>query len=325
MKSGTIIVTFLLGWGVYHAMASVPTAEEYAHSLEARFLNGESITSIKASFDTNALYSIYEILPYCYDYSVDTNDLDESVARYKMKEVFLDYITRPGPLFISSNLMSSTGNKLWRDEQLLMRQIRLKCREEPDNAHWKEVYPKATSPYSRLFRPPSTESHRIVKSAKDFVRFVAITGATSFLYAAAYAHMEILNLENYPISRAELYAELSTNVQYNADAMFKYCLTEKSDFATNNIAIAEKQIWRNNFVLEIVTHSCNLHTNEANRALDTAYTNRLAILRAHYEAIPEPHLGMTGVELAEWRTRLGNSIDAYINGISPFRTPPQGE
>ena len=107
--------------------------------------------------------------------------------------------------------------------------------------------------------------------------------------------------------------------------MFKYCLTEKSDFATNNIAIAEKQIWRNNFVLDIVGHSCNLHTNETNRALNTAYTNRLAILRAYYDAIPEPHLGMTGAELDEWRARLGNTIDAYTGGISPFRSPEQGD
>lgn len=133
----------------------------------------------------------------------------------------------------------------------------------------------------------------------------------------------VLNLDNYTdvFSRTDLYAELSTNKQYNADAMFKYCLTEKSDFATNNIAIAEKQVWRNNFVLEIVRHSCNLHTNEANCVLDTAYTNRLALIRAHYDAMPGPHLGMTGTELEEWRTRLRNTIRAYTDEISPFREP----
>ena len=131
----------------------------------------------------------------------------------------------------------------------------------------------------------------------------------------------LLNLDNYTniFSRAELYAELSTNTQYNADAMFKCCLAEKSVFDTNNIAIAEKQIWRNNFVIEITTRSCNLLTNAANRALNDAYTNRLAMIRAHYDAIPEPHLGMSGAELDEWRNRLGNTIDAYTGNISPFR------
>ena len=98
----------------------------------------------------------------------------------------------------------------------------------------------------------------------------------------------------------------------------RYCLAEKSDFATNNIAIAEKQIWRNNFVLEIVGHSCNLHTNAANEALDATYMDKLAATRAHYDAIPEPHLGMVGSELDEWRARLAATIHAYTNGISPF-------
>ena len=146
------------------------------------------------------------------------------------------------------------------------------------------------------------------------------------LLRPCYAFDYILHVDSYAevFSHDDLCAELSTNTQFNADAMFKYCLTEKSIFATNNIAIAEKQVWRNNYVLEIVTHSCNLHTNEANRALDTAYTNRLAILRAHYEAIQEPHLGMTGAELDEWRARLGNTIDAYVESISPFRSTNTG-
>ena len=139
-------------------------------------------------------------------------------------------------------------------------------------------------------------------------------------YMPQNSYGQILNLDNYTniFTRAELYAELSTNRQYNADAMFQYCLAERADFATNNIAIAEKQIWRNNFVLEIVRHSCNLHTNAANRALDATYTDKLAAIRAHYDAIPEPHLGMAGAELDEWRDRLAATIAAYTNGVSPF-------
>ena len=315
--------------GAFYALvtcAAVPTAEEYAHSLELRFTNGESAASIRASFATNGIYSFYEIMPYCYAYCVDTNDLEGSVCRYKAKHEFIGSLLPDGPIEVSSNIHAITVNRLKREEMRLSECIYDFYSKTPSPEfyeHWYSIWPKAFSglrsgPPAKGFRIAATRV--LTKDLNSFFRRIMLPEPKSvFDY--------VLNLDNYSdvFSRADLYAELSTNTQYSADAMFKYCLTEKSDFATNNIAIAEKQIWRNNFVLDIVRHSCNLHTNETNHALNIAYTNRLAILRAYYDAIPEPHLGMTGAELDEWRARLGNTIDAYINGISPFKSPEQGD
>ena len=306
--------------------AAVPSAEEYANALKIRFVNGESSSSIRSSFETNELYDIYEILPYCYDYSVDTNDVEGSVSRYKTQHEFIGSLLPHGPIEVSSNVYALTVEHLRDEEQRLVASIRREYDDNPSpqsHEYWQNLYPKAFSflhsgPPEKGFYP--WEARLRTKNAHDLIKRM-----NSF--RSVHMFQTFLNLDSYTniFSRAELYAALSTNALYNADAMFKYCLTEKSDFATNNIAIAEKQIWRNNFVLEIVRHSCNLHTNETNRALNTAYTNRLAILRAYYEAIPEPHLGMIGAELDEWRARLGNTIDAYTNGISPFKSPEQGD
>ncbi len=304
--------------------ASIPTAEEYAHSLEAQFTNGVSAASIRANFETNGLYTIYEILPYCYDYAVETNDLEGSVSRYQKKIEFMEAIMPRGLIEVSSNVIERTSLRLNNEYRKLTRSVRERYEANPtpeNRAYWEGIYPRAfaflySGPAEKAFTVYDTRMH--TKTIQDFFQ-------RTMSYRPRNSYGNILNFDSYPITREELYAELSTNAQYNADAMFKYCLTEKSDFATNNIAIAEKQIWRNNFVLDIVRHSCNLHTNETNRALNIAYTNRLAILRAYYEAIPEPHLGMIGAELDEWRTRLGNIIDAYTNGISPFRSPEQGD
>ena len=301
--------------------AAIPTAEEYAHSLEMRFTNGESAASIRISFETNELFTIHEIMPYCYDYTLDTNDLEDSIARYRVKIKFLDAILAKDFVEVSSNVFYQTSARLWYASKQLASCIRAKYNENPSPGayeHWRALSPD-------LF--PNTGRHGLVVDRAFHIRYTEMRTKdvkgfvlrTSNLWPV-HMFQTFLNLDSYTniFTRADLYSELSTNAQYNADAMFKYCLTEKSNFATNNIAIAEKQIWRNNFVLEIVKHSCNLHTNAANRALDTTYTNRLAILRAHYDAIPEPHLGMTGAELDEWRTRLGNTIDAYTNEITPF-------
>ena len=286
----------------------------YVDYLENRFSNGESSSSIRASFETNELYTFYEVLPYCYTFSVDTNDLPQSVERFKAKVAFLESLRPHGPVFVSSNTLSLTSEHLLREEHLLISAINERFAASNFDSYWNNLYPPATqmwsAPASSVFA--LTPSQRLASNEREFAEHILRSHRREFHYN------EILNINNYPVTRFGLYAELSTNAQFNADAMFKYCLTEKSDFATNNIAIAEKQIWRNNFVLDIVRHSCNLHTNETNRALNTAYTNRLAILRAYYEAIPEPHLGMIGAELAEWRARLGNTINAYTNGITPF-------
>ncbi len=34
---------------------------------------------------------------------------------------------------------------------------------------------------------------------------------------------------------------------------------------------------------------------------------------------------MIGAELDEWRARLGNTIDAYTNGVSSFKSSEQGD
>ena len=319
-------ISSILIYGCYVIMvcAAVPTAEEYAHALEAQFTNGASAASIRARFETNELYSIYEILPFCYDYAVDTNDLEESVSRYQAKIAFIEAIMPKGLIEVSSNVIERTSVQLNKEYWKLRRSIRERYEENPtpeNRAYWEGVYPMA---FAFLYSGPAEKAFTI-HDARAYTKNVRDYFHGTMSYRPRNSYGNILNFDSYPITREELYAELSTNAQYNADAMFKYCLTEKSDFATNNIAIAEKQIWRNNFVLDIVRHSCNLHTNETNRALNIAYTNRLAILRAYYDAIPEPHLGMTGAELDEWRARLGNTIDAYTNGISPFRSPEQGD
>ena len=290
------------------------TAEAFVNLLETRFTNGESAASIHASFATNGLYSFQEIMPICYSYTADTNNIPESIERYRRKIGFLEALRPKGPVIVSSNLLDRTRNRLWREEEILIQAIGERVAANPDDDYWMNLYPKATQmwsgPESIVFALNLSE--RFVKNELDFVVNVMNNRLVRFAFD------EILNLGNYPITRPELYAELSTNRQYNADAMFRYCLTERADFATNNIAIAEKQIWRNNFVLEIVRHSCNLHTNAANRALDATYTDKLAAIRAHYDAIPEPHLGMAGAELDEWRNRLAATIAAYTNGVSPF-------
>ncbi len=319
----TCVMHFCL---VLASMASVPTAEEYAHALETQFTNGMSSASIRASFETNGLYTIYDILPYCYDYAVNTNDLEGSVSRYKAKLAFIDTIMPEAYLEFSSNTIAQTVIRLSVEHGKLVRSIRKQYEENktPENlAHWRQIYPQAVlGAYSGR-----AERAMTLREARVFTKSLSTFFRNFMLLRPCYAFDYILHVDSYAevFSRDDLCAELSTNTQFNADAMFKYCQTGKSDFATNNIAIAEKQIWRNNFVLDIVRHSCNLHTNETNRALNTVYTNRLAILRAYYEAIPEPHLGMIGAELDEWRTRLGNTIDAYTNGISPFRSPEQGD
>ena len=302
------------------ARAVVPTAEEYAHSLESSFTNGVSAGSVRESFVTNGIYTIYDVLPFCYDFTVDTNDLEGSVSRYKAKLAFIETIMPQGYFEFPSNIIERTSKKLSREHGKMVRSIRARIADNPTpeaKEHWSLIYPRAVSGAhsGRADIALALRDTRLFTRTLDsfITRFMFIRPQYSFNY--------VLNIDIYTniFSRAELYAELSTNTQYNADAMFKYCLTEKSVFATNNIAIAEKQIWRNNFVLEITTHSCNLHTNAANRALNDAYTNRLAMIRAHYDAIPEPHLGMSGAELDEWRNRLGNTIDAYTGNISPFR------
>ncbi len=317
-------VTFAaLTFAACFVYASVPTAEEYAHALEARFFAGESAASISSSFETNLLFTVNEILPYCYGFTADTNNLEQTIERYKEKLRFIDSLL-PKYWFLthmSSNTWQATVGHLEREEAVIQGAVlgRFEENPTPETYHyWKSRYPQSMiGPYSIMANNAICIKKAIecVKNPKSYLhdisRFPSHLGFDRFL-----------NLDSYTdvFSRADLYAELSTNAQYNADAMFRYCLAERSDFATNNIAIAEKQIWRNNFVLEIVGHSCNLHTNAANRALDTAYTNKLAAIRAHYDAIPEPHLGMAGAELDEWRSRLGATIDAYTNAISPFRS-----
>ncbi len=321
------ITPFLLG--PFYALvtcAAVPTAEEYAHSLELRFTNGESAASIRASFATNGIFSFCEIMPYCYDYCIDTNDLAGSVSRYKAKHEFIGSLLPDGPIEVSSNIYAITVNRLKREEMRLSECIYDFYSQTPSPdcyAYWNSIWPKAFSglrsgPPAKGFRIAVT--HVLTKDMNTFFRRIMLPQPRG-------VYDYVLNLDNYTdvFSRADLYAELSSNKQYNADAMFKYCLTEKSDFATNNIAIAEKQIWRNNFVLDIVTHSCNLHTNDKNRAYNAAYTNKLTEILAHYETISEPHLGMAGVELNEWRTRLRDSIRAYVESINPFRPSSFGE
>ncbi len=317
---------FLLVFVFCSAHGAVPTAEEYAHSLEMRFTNGESAASIRMSFETNELYAIYDILPYCYDYAVDTNDLEGAVSRYQAKLAFIKAIMPEEYFEVSSSVIAQTAVRLNMEHAKLRRCIRMRYEDNPtpeNYAYWKGVYPRA---FVLMYSGPAEvaialhEARVFTKDLESFFRrFMFHKPCNSFRH--------VLNLDSYSdvFSRADLYAELATNIQYNADDMFKYCLTENSDFATNNIAIAEKQIWRNNFVLEIVTHSCNLHTNEKNRAFNAAYTNKLADVLALYDAIPEPHLGMAGEELRGWKNRLRNTIHAYVDAINPFRTPTAGE
>ncbi len=316
-------VFFLFACVVCPLRASVPTAEEYAHSLEMRFTNGESATSIRASFETNGLFTIHEIIPYCFDYTLDTNDLESSAVRYGTKIRFLDALLGRDFIEVSSNVFDQTTARLWDTSKRLALCIRMKYEENPTTAeyeHWRSLAPDLfpnTGRYGfvreRAFLIRETRMH--AKDAHGFVQRI------SGYWMPCHQYSPLLNVEDQVFPRADLYAELSTNTQFNANAMFKYCLTDKGDFETNNIAIAEKQVWRNDFVLEIVARSCNLSTNAANRAHDADYTNRLAVLRAHYDALPAPRLGMSEAELAEWRSRLGGTIDAYIRDISPFRSP----
>ena len=322
MKRPICVLFVLCGITVFGE--AVPTAKEYAHSLEAQFSNGVSAASIRAIFETNGLYTIYEILPYCYDYAVETNDLEGSVSRYQEKIAFIEAIMPRGLIEVSSNVIEQTSARLNKEYWKLKRSVRERYEANPtpeNRAYWEGIYPRA---FEFLYSRPAEKAFTVydtrmrTKDARDLVQ------RTLHLWPKD-IFQSFLNISNYVFRRDELYAELSTNTQFNADELLKYCLTDRSDFATNNIAIAEKQIWRNNFVLEIVTHSCNLHTNDKNRAYNAAYTNKLTEILAHYETISEPHLGMAGVELNEWRTRLRDSIRAYVESINPFRPSSFGE
>lgn len=289
-------------------------AAQYATILEGRFLAGEAAASIRSSFETNKLFSLYEILPYCYEFTADTNNLISSVEAYERKLLFLKALWQPNQVYLSSNVIEKTIAKLLNERTKMY-------------VAAKRIYNGGTGQTNQLevaerimqltlgFQNPllmMMPTQRFVQRPHDYV--AKVMGRR-----IPFAFTEILNLGNYDIHRSDLYAELSTNASFNADAMFRYCLTDRADFPTNDIAIAEKEIWRNNFVLEIVTHSCNLHTNEANRAHDAAYTNLLATLLSHYESLSADATDIFGTNRVEWLQQLGATIDAYTQGISPFK------
>lgn len=313
-----IIATIRLGC-VLASGHIVPTAAEYVQELEGRFLTGAAVEEIRNSFETNRLFAIYEILPYCYEFSVDTNNIESTIGRYLRKLEFIEsLLTQYSSLVhLSSNIWESSVGQLENQEMMMQREILRRYEENPTDAafnYWKGLYPRAiighySGPVSRAL---------IIRPTPPYLQSsIGYVGSINRL-SKTHSFNRFLNLGNYDISRADLYAELSTNATFNADAMFRYCLTERADFPTNSIAIAEKEIWRNNFVLEIVAHSCNLHTNDANRALDAAYTNQLATLRGYYEALPADATDIFGTNRVEWLQQLGSTIDAYTQGISPF-------
>ena len=297
-------------WAFY-----VPTAEDYAHSLESRFLAGESADSIRSSFETNGVFSFYEIMPYCYEFTADTNNLSNSLQDFRRKEAFIVALL-PNPLpEVSSATYEQTAGRFEAEMRKLGTALQNKRQEEPDNPMWRVYLRGGTGMWSGPVEPALLlmPSNLHTKNERDFVsRYI---GAKFY----AYSYREILSLSNYEVTREGLYAELSTNTQCRADEMFRYVLTDKADFPTNNAAIAEKQMWRNNFVLEIIGKSCNLHADEANRALDTAYTNALASVIAAYAATAPEGLDMTQEEKAEWIGRLQSEADRYRLEVSPFR------
>lgn len=296
------------------------TAEEYARILETRFEAGESPESIAKSFETNRLFDTYELLPFCYDFSVDTTNLEHTINRYQEKLQFIDSLLTPYSTLIHlpSNIWKSSVGQLLEKETIIQHEILRRYEESPTTEnliYWKSLYPQAmighySGPVNRsLCISPAAFPLRHSKGFVDSINQLSCT----------HRYERVLHFDNCDVPRSELYAELSTNTKFKADSIFQYCLTERADFPTNDIEVAEKEVWRNNFVLEIVTRSCNFHTNEANRALDTAYTNRLSALRRHYEELPAEATEIFGTNRVEWLQKLGGTIDEYILETRPFR------
>lgn len=302
---------------------SVPTVQEYVHSLEYCFSNGASAASIKANVATNGLYSFSEILPFCYNFTADINDLEASILAYKQKIKFIEAVLPRYSNFIhlSTNDWNSALGHLDAEEEKIQRAILARYEANPTEEslnYLKQLYPMSIIGMYSIPVSPALDIRASTSFAKTPSVFVAKLSRASMPI-----EYEMLgNVSSYNFSRESLYAELSTNTRFRAAELFRYCIVDKGDFATNNIAIAEKQVWRNNFVLELVAHSCNLHTNEANRVLDSDYRGKLGTLCDHYALIPADSLGMTGNEKAEWLARLQATINAYTNVISPFGARP---
>ncbi len=127
-------VTFAaLTFAACFVYASVPTAEEYDHALEARFFAGESAASISSSFETNLLFTVNEILPYCYGFTADTNNLEQTIERYKEKLRFIDSLL-PKYWFLthmSSNTWQATVGHLEREEAVIQGAVLGRFEENP--------------------------------------------------------------------------------------------------------------------------------------------------------------------------------------------------
>lgn len=296
-------------------VSAIQTAEEYAHSLEERFLEGEPAVSIRECFMTNGAFTAYDILPYCYMFEPDTNDLEVAISAFEKKVAFLqciysrDYRFMPQAFF--TNVLYPFEGKLADLRHRTFRYARINVGSL-----------LATNLNARL----SLAEYAYIRNVDGFINASEKLGHPR-KYVDSFLHnntsfdgrsRELANFAAYGIPFEELVAELSTNRSVRANENFRHAISQGSGFSTNNILSAVCNIRRKNNALKIIVQSCMLKTNETNRALSTMYSSTLTNVYDHYEAAPPSALGLSQEEKEEWLGNLREAIEIYTSS-TPFK------
>lgn len=304
-----LVLVFACGIG--SLKGAVLTAEEYAHSLEARFLAGESSESIRRSFETNGIFTVYDVLPYCYRFEPNTNDFEAALAIFEAKTAFLkcvySHVHRFMPQAFFDNVLAPFESKFSNLQSEIYKYIAL---------HEEEA--QALGTRLRLAKL------LYVRNVSSFLNAGKMIG-NPHVYVSYFLddsvknnHYELANFQAYGFPFEALVAELSTNTTAKANENFRYVITKDVGFATNNILSAERNIRRKNNVLKIITQSCMLNTNEPNRSLNATYCSTLTNLYAHYEGFSPESLNLTVDDKTNLMHQLKEAIEIYTID-NPFR------
>ncbi len=309
-----------MAYGAVGVLA-VSTPEEYAHLLEARFHAGESAASIRTSFMTNGIFTAYDILPYCYIFDPDTNDLAAAVSCFEKKVEFLQSVYSRDHRFMPQNFFDEVlgpfESKISDLRRVVFRYARINT-----------GIPIATNLSTRL----SLAEYAYIRNANGFINARERFGHPR-KYVDCFLHnntafkgreRELANYQAYGIAFDDLVAELSTNRTVKANENFRHAITEDVSFATDNLLAAERNIRRKNNVLKIITLSCMFKTNELNRSLSYTYCSSLTNLYAQYEDRSPESLNLTIEDKTNLMRQLREAIEIYTID-NPFIQGNSGE
>lgn len=301
--------------GAIAVLAEVPTAEQYAHVLENRFLNGESAESIRVSFETNGIFTAYDVLPYCYMFEPDTNNLDAAINAFEKKVSFLRCVYSRNHRFMSQDFFDEVLRPFeGKIASIRSWAFRYACLHDGD--------PSATNLNTRMYLAELD----YVRNVDGFINAKEKIG-TPRKYVESFLHNntafegrshELANFAAYGIPLEDIFAELSTNRNVKANENFRHAMYQEISFPSNNILAAERIIRRKNNVLRLIASSCMLKTNWANRALSATYCSNLTNVYNNYVAASPQSLGLTPEEKEEWLENLREAIEIYTKS-SPFR------